>query len=167
MKKQLIIFLFGMTLSYTAHSQIDCPCCGEAYKQFDFWIGDWNVLDTEGNQVGENQISKIEGNCILLEQWTGAKGTTGTSHNYYDRSDGTWNQLWIDNKGNVLQLKGHLKDGKMVLKGDLKKEKEQWVYDQITWSQNQDGTVSQLWEVFDKNDKRIKTLFLGIYHRKE
>lgn len=167
MKKQLLIFLIFMIWSYATKAQDNCACCDEKHEQFDFWVGNWYVLDVEGNRVGENKISKIEGNCILLEQWKGAKGTTGTSHNYFDRSDATWNQLWIDNKGNVLKLKGHLKDGKMVLKGDLKKGKEQGVYDQITWSQNQDGTVSQLWEVLDKNDKRVKTLFLGIYHRKD
>jgi hypothetical protein len=129
-------------------------------------------LDSLGNKVGENQISKIEENCIVLEHWKGAKGGTGTSHNYYDKTDSTWNQLWIDNKGNILKLKGGLESGKMVLKSDpdtsgTKGKKNGSYYNQITWSQNEDGTVSQLWETYNQNDKPIKTIFSGIYHRKE
>ena len=172
MMKSLIIVLAFIALTGTSEAQTNCACCNETHKQFDFWVGEWIVLDSLGNQVGENQISKIEENCIVLEHWKGAKGGTGTSQNYYDKTDSTWNQIWIDNKGNVLKLKGRLESGKMVLKSDLgtsgvKGENTDTYYNQITWSQNEDGTVSQLWEKYDKNDKLVKTIFLGIYHRKE
>jgi hypothetical protein len=60
----------------------------------------------------------------------------------------------------------------MVLKNDpdasgVKGEKNYSTYNQIIWSQNEDGTVSQLWETYDQNDKLVKAIFLGIYHRKE
>ncbi len=167
MKPFLIILAF-FALVNSIKAQSICPCCNEENNQFDFWVGDWIVVDSLGNQVGENQISKIEGNCIVLEHWTGAAGGTGTSHNYYDRSDSTWNQLWIDNSGNVLKLKGRLESGKMVLKSNLVKGKnDNWFYNQITWSKNENKSVLQLWQVFDQNDKVINTSFLGIYHRKE
>jgi len=169
--KSLIIILAIFALTGDIKAQSDCACCNETHKQFDFWVGEWIVLDSLGNKVGENQISKIEENCIVLEHWTGVKGGTGTSQNYYDKTDSTWNQLWIDNKGNILKLKGGLESGKMVLKSDsgtsgVKGENTHTYYNQITWSQNEDGTVSQLWERYDKNDKLVKTVFLGIYHRK-
>jgi len=172
MMKSIIIFLAFFALTGTLKAQTNCECCNETHKQFDFWVGEWIVLDSLGNKVGENQISKIEENCIVLEHWKGAKGGTGTSHNYYDKTDSTWNQLWIDNKGNVLKLKGRLESGKMVLKSDpdssgVKGKNNDSTYNQITWSQNEDGTVSQLWETYDQNDKPVKTVFLGIYHRKE
>jgi hypothetical protein len=124
-------------------------------------------LDTLGNKVGENQISKIEDNCIVLEHWKGAKGGTGTSMNYYDNSDSTWNQLWVDNKGSILKLKGRFTSGQMVLKSDMiKGQKVDYYYNQITWSQNEDGTVTQLWEIYDNTDKLLKMLFKGIYNKK-
>jgi hypothetical protein len=148
-------------------AQTDCSCCDTFHKQFDFWIGDWTVLDTLGNKVGENQISKIEDNCIVLEHWKGAKGGTGTSMNYYDNSDSTWNQLWVDNKGSILKLKGRFTSGQMVLKSDMiKGQKVDYYYNQITWSQNEDGTVTQLWEIYDNTDKLLKMLFKGIYNKK-
>jgi hypothetical protein len=157
-----ILFLLAGNL----FAQTNCSCCDKFHKQFDFWIGDWIVSDTLGNKVGENQISKIEDNCLVLEHWSGAKGGTGTSMNYFDNSDSTWNQLWVDNRGNILKLKGLFTSGQMVLKSDLIEGQKVDYYNQISWSQNEDGSVTQLWELYDNTGKFLKTLFKGIYHKK-
>lgn len=152
---------------FSLSAQDDCACCSEFHLQFDFWVGDWVVLDTAGNSAGENSISKIEGGCVISENWKGATGGTGTSMNYYDRQDSTWNQLWVDSNGGVLKLKGQFDQGKMILKSDLLKgQKVEYYYNQIVWEKNEDGTVSQLWEVYDDKNQLLKTLFMGIYHRK-
>ena len=161
--KTIFIFLIvGNTFA-----QSNCLCCDSLHKQFDFWVGEWIVKDTTGNRVGENIISKIQENCVLLENWKGAQGGTGTSMNYFDKSDSTWNQLWVDNKGNVLKLKGKFASGKMVLKSELiKGKKVDFYYNQISWYQNNDDTVTQLWEIYDENGNLLNTVFKGIYYRK-
>ena len=167
MKKiQLLLFLVFISTSIAAQTS-GCVCCEESHGQFDFWLGDWVVKDTTGTVVGENRITKIEDGCVLQEQWTGTSGTTGTSMNYFDNSDKTWNQLWLDNGGNQLKLKGQLYMGKMILRGEVVSRQNSNYYNQITWSKNDDGTVTQLWEVFDESDKPLRTLFKGIYHRKQ
>lgn len=149
-------------------AQTNCSCCETTYKQFDFWVGNWSVTDTLGNTVGENNISKIEDNCIIIEHWKGATGSNGTSMNYYDKTDATWNQVWVDNNGNVLKLKGVFSSGKMILKSDLiKKLDQKSFYNQITWSKNDDGSVTQLWETYNEENKLLKTLFTGIYRKKK
>ena len=166
--KKIISLLVVFTL-FSTHSfaqTITCACCSEFNRQFDFWIGDWIVKDTTGSVVGENRITKIEGGCGLQEQWIGTSGTTGTSINYFDKSDNTWNQLWLDNGGNQLKLKGQLHKGKMVLQSEMVNTQDSNYYNQITWSENEDGTVTQHWEVFDQYNKPVRTLFKGIYHRK-
>jgi hypothetical protein len=56
----------------------------------------------------------------------------------------------------------------MVLKSELQRgTRIDWYYNQITWTSNEDGTVTQLWEILDKNGNSLQTLFLGIYHRKD
>ncbi|WKK67156.1 hypothetical protein [Lutimonas zeaxanthinifaciens] len=165
MKILKTIFLFLIVGNIFAQS--NCLCCESQHKQFDFWVGEWVVKDTLGNKVGENTISKIQENCVLLENWKGAQGGTGTSMNYFDGSDSTWNQLWVDNKGNVLKLKGKYASGKMVLKSELAKGKKvDLYYNQITWSENKNGTVTQLWEIYDSNGKLLNTVFKGIYYLK-
>lgn len=164
--KRIILLTFSL-ISLNLLAQNPCACCDEAHQQFDFWVGDWAVVDTAGNQVGENTITKVEANCILQEKWRGSSGGTGTSTNYFDASDSTWNQLWIDNTGSVLKLKGKLKNGVMVLKSDIQQGQNGEYYSQISWTPNNDGTVRQLWEVFDKDGKPLRILFNGVYHRKE
>jgi len=166
MMKQVLLIFINVALAGSLFGQNACPCCSETHQQFDFWVGDWIVLDTLGKELGKNQINKLEDGCIISEHWEGARGGTGRSYNYFDLSDSTWNQLWIDNSGNILKLKGRYESGKMTLKSDLQKGvKVDSYYNQISWSNNEDGTVTQLWEIFDPDHVLIQTSFLGIYHR--
>lgn len=145
----------------------DCNCCTENHTKFDFWVGDWVVKDTLGTKVGENKIYKIQDKCAIKENWTSATGSTGTSFNYYDRKDDTWNQLWVDNQGSQLVLKGKPEKNKMVLKSTLQKgQKIPFFYHQITWTLRKDGTVLQHWEIYDKDHKKLNSLFKGVYHKK-
>ena len=165
MKILNIVFVF--ILAGNLFAQSDCACCDPVHAQFDFWVGEWTVTNVNGNQVGENSISKMDGNCMLMERWKGGSGVTGTSMNYFDKTDSTWNQLWVDNQGTILKLKGELISGKMVLKSDLARGPQGGTYyNQITWTPNEDGTVTQLWEIFNQEEELIQTLFKGIYRRK-
>ncbi|MCP3957741.1 MAG: tetratricopeptide repeat protein [bacterium] len=95
------------------------PCSSPEYRQFDFWLGDWAVESpATGAALGTNRITSHLGGCMLLETWTSASPHEGMSINYYDSRDGSWNQIFIDNTGNVgtwPPLRGALKDGEMVL----------------------------------------------------
>lgn len=161
------VFISTLVSCHIVVAQDDCACCTEYHSEFDFWVGDWQVYDTLGNLVGENTIEKLESNCIVSEHWRGAKGLTGRSYNYFNTSDSTWNQVWIDSGGNHLELKGTAAKGKMVLKSELLKGTRIDFYaNRITWSENDDGTVTQLWEILDKNDAVLSVAFKGIYKRK-
>ena len=160
----VIVLLFSF---FNAGAQSDCACCTDDHKQFDFWVGEWNVYDTAGNKVGENAIVKLEKGCIINEHWKSARGGSGRSYNYFDPSDSTWNQLWIDSQGNNLKLKGHAKTNEMILSSELVPgQKIDFYRNRITWTQHEDESVTQLWEILDKNDKVLSVAFKGIYKRK-
>lgn len=116
MKYGLFIFslLFGFQLV-----QAQVPCSGGKYREFDFWIGDWEVFGKNGNKAGDSKISLILDSCIILEEWKSAnamKGLfyTGKSFNTYNRATRQWQQTWVDNTGGSTEyLKGSLKDNKM------------------------------------------------------
>lgn len=167
---RIILLFLALLSTFTIQAQNNkksCPCCTENHTKFDFWVGDWVVKDTLGNKVGENKIFKIQNKCAIKENWTSVTGSTGTSFNYYDRTDETWNQLWVDNQGSQLVLKGKPGKDKMVLKSKLLKgQKVDFYYHQITWTLQKDGSVVQHWEVFDKNKKRLNSLFKGVYVKK-
>jgi hypothetical protein len=35
------------------------PCSAPAYRQFDFWLGDWKVRRPDGKIAGANRIMRI------------------------------------------------------------------------------------------------------------
>ncbi|MCV9388280.1 hypothetical protein [Reichenbachiella ulvae] len=150
-----------------AQAQEDCACCSVKHSEFDFWLGDWEVFTTENKKLGENTIVKLERDCIVQEHWRGESGITGRSFNYFDPSDGTWNQLWLDSGGSSLKLKGRFRDGSMVLQSGLTRGKKiDWYYDRITYTKIDENTVSQLWEILDSNEQRVTVAFHGVYRRK-
>ena len=93
-------------------------CSAPEHRQFDFWVGDWDVTTPTGKPAGHNRIESILNGCALRETWTGAGGGRGTSYNAWDRQRGRWHQTWVDDDGLLLQLEGGLADGKMVLEGE-------------------------------------------------
>src|SRR5579863_3080511 len=45
-------------------------CAAPEYRQFDFWLGDWDVFDRETQkQVARARVSSILGGCVLLEEY--------------------------------------------------------------------------------------------------
>ncbi len=156
------------SISVLAQDQ-KCPCCTEQHSQFNFWIGDWDVLDDGGNIIGSNSIQVLQDSCILQENWISASGSTGSSYNYYNNVDSTWNQVWVDNSGGVLNLKGKFEYGEMTLKTtDLFSPTYSRSYmDKITWTPLEDGTVRQYWERSTNGGDAWIVVFNGLYVRKK
>lgn len=88
-------------------------------RQFDFWVGEWKVLVTgTENVAGQNSIQLINQSCALLENWTGTRGGTGKSVNFYNAATGKWHQTWIDNQGGVTFFTGEHRDNAMRFEGE-------------------------------------------------
>jgi hypothetical protein len=167
MKYLFLSFFAVFSFSETLQAQDDCPCCSSPYSLFDFWEGDWLVYDTAGTLIGENIIVKAEANCLLKEAWKGTQGGSGQSFNYYDSADSTWNQLWVSSFGNQLKLKGKGTDGVMIMRSELiPGQKIDFYRNQISWTLNEDGSVTQLWLILDSNDAILQESFEGIYRRR-
>ena len=169
MNKYLLSLIFILTsLSQSlAQTESPCSCCTDDHKAFDFWVGDWSVYNTGGIIIGTNKVVKMEGGCVLQENWKASNNSnTGTSYNYFDLSDSTWNQVWISSTGNVLNLKGNLnKEGVMVLKSKLVQSSKGSYYNQINWTKNDNGTVTQRWDILNENLAPLSKAFEGIYKK--
>ena len=139
--------------------------CGPESHLFDFWIGEWEVFSGD-TKVGENSIKPILDGCVLQESWTGAKGSKGTSLNYYNPKTKQWNQFWVWQNGTTLpMLTGQYKDNQMTLGGVESKADGSKLHHRITWTKNPDGTVRQHWENC-KDGKTWTTSFDGLYKKK-
>jgi hypothetical protein len=177
MPRSLIaLLLIALTLPHQASAQeptveaapvAGSRCDTPAHHQFDFWLGDWNVV-SNGVPAGTNSIVSIQGGCVLQENWKGAGngGITGTSFNVYDRDANRWHQTWVDASGTLLQLDGTWADGSMVLVGERPSPAGSGsVLHRIAWTPDEDGSVRQLWEASQDGGKTWNVIFDGLYTR--
>ena len=123
------------------------------------------VYDVTGKEVGKNTVEKQYNNCVLQENWISSGKSRGTRYNYYDTKDNTWNQVWVDNSGFSLVLKVNYKNGKMILKSQLLEGKKDKYYNRINWVNNDDGSVTQIWDILNNNNEKLQEAFKGIYKK--
>jgi hypothetical protein len=141
------------------------PACeASEHKQFDFWVGEWEVYGPKGNRAGTNSITRAHGGCVILERWTGAGGFSGSSFNIYTPATRRWHQLWVDSAGTLLQLEGEFRDGSMRLEGTGLTPKGP-MFNRITWTPRNDGTLRQVWEISTDQGKTWQASFDGTYRK--
>ena len=141
-------------------------CTGPEHRQFDFWLGEWDVFDEAGELVGHNHIYPVLEGCALSENWTSVNGSPGKSYNFYDAAENKWHQTWIDQSGGALYLDGGLVDGSMVLSGPRPAEKGGSEIHRITWTQLKDGSVKQHWQSSSDGATQWQDVFVGYYRKK-
>ena len=140
------------------------PCAQPEFRQFDFWIGEWDVT-AQDKPAGRSRVEPILGGCVLLENWRGASGSEGKSFNTYNVATKHWEQYWVDGTGAPLHLSGGLVDGAMVLSGERPGANGAPQTDRITWTRNADGSVRQHWETSTDGGKTWTTSFDGLYRK--
>lgn len=167
--KKISIALFVTLLSFAQSGLSQTPGCQEisGSGDFDFWIGEWEVFDSNsGNKAGENSIQVLESGCVLMESWTGINGSTGTSMNYFNPVTGEWRQLWVSSGRYSIDIVGGLRNGSMVLEGSIYNfAGAVWNF-RGTWTPNEDGSVRQFFEQYNHDAEVWEPWFDGRYVKK-
>jgi tetratricopeptide (TPR) repeat protein len=90
-------------------------------RQFDFWVGSWEVRTPDGQLAGTNQIQRILSGCVLLENWKGVRGGSGKSLNAFNQYTGKWQQTWVDDAGDITEfVDGEYKDQVMRFRAETR-----------------------------------------------
>lgn len=144
-------------------------CRAPGFRQFDFWVGRWEVRNPDGEVIGHNEIRRIGGGCGLLEDWTGSGGGAGMSINTWDPELDRWTQRWVG-QGATLWLEGALEEGpegpRMVLTGTRARTTPRGaVLDRISWTLLPGGDVLQVWEMSTDDGASWGEAFRGRYVR--
>jgi hypothetical protein len=140
-------------------------CVGPQYKQFDFWLGEWDLVGADGKKSAEDRVVSILGGCAIQENWTGVKSGQGLSLSAYDPATKHWHQTLMDDSGAVLKLEGEFADGKMILVGQRPSQKEKGVTitHRIAWTLQPDHRVKQSWEASTTGGRTWRPVFEGYY----
>jgi hypothetical protein len=141
------------------------PCAAPSYREFDFWLGQWNVFNSAGEQVGTNAVTAELDGCVVTESWTSSTGGRGRSINTYDVETGKWHQTWVTQFTlGHLRLSGGLVDGVMTMHGERPSPSGFTIFDDWTWTDLPDGRVLQV-GVLDIPVLGIHSEFQGFYQR--
>lgn len=153
-----------------APKQPDCSAAD--YRQFDFKLGDFDVVVAEGTPgtaagtpAGKATVESILSGCMLVEHWRGASGRDGRAHYYFERATNRWHMLVVFDDGEVLQLPGRWTGKAMVFTGRGRFEAFQGTQ-RMTWSPLPQGGVRQFWEISPDNGATWKTDFVATYRRR-
>jgi hypothetical protein len=143
------------------------PCkASPEFRQFDFWIGEWDVKTPQGGLAGTSSVQLILGQCIIFENWTSGAGSSGKSFNLYDVNDKKWHQTWVSDKGNFTHYIGGLKDDSMVIVADTTAGGKKSLA-RMTLSKLPSGDVRQFGENSADDGKTWTAAFDLIYSRKK
>ena len=164
--KPFLLFSYFFVTSNFLFAQTPSPCSTEGHRQFDFWVGEWEVYDTKGDTlVGHNHIKRIIKDCVIEENWTGSTGFVGKSFNTYNSVDSTWNQVWVDQSGATYHFSGKYQDNVMALKGSFTGKQGTAFFKLTFYHHPKNNTVQQVWEMSQDNQATWSTIFDGTYKR--
>jgi len=171
MKKNFLLtaFLFSCSLLSAQNK----PCSNPVYRQFDFWIGEWEAFGTSGKKAGDSKISAILDSCIILEEWTSTAVNNGfryagKSFNTYNASTGQWQQTWVDNAAASTEyLVGKFEKDKIIFEtGSFKFSKDTMAVRKLTFFNLGKDKVRQLGEITKNNGQAWITEYDLEYRRK-
>ncbi len=145
-------------------------CDGEAHDAFDFWVGEWDVYPTGGEQqVATSRIERMSDGCAIRETWMPFQGAGGTSVSMVNHNTGRWEQVWIGSDGNRVDFTGGVVDGAMVLTGywDNVGGPDQDALVRMTYSEVEDGAVRQFGEASTNHGVSWQPFFDFTYRPRE
>ncbi len=156
----ILLALAVPPLAMSGATQWSANCPGEGKRDFDFWLGSWEVT-ANGQPAGTNEIRALHGGCLLEEKWTSVRGGGGTSLNFFDPAVGRWRQVWVSD-GTIIDIAGGLEDRSMVLVGTITYTADaRRLPFRGRWTPLADGRVRQFFE--EQREGAWQPWFEGIY----
>jgi len=143
------------------------PCGAPEYRQLDFWVGEWRVFQASDNSpVGSSKIEIVMEQCGIKESFdapqAGAADYVGTSYSSYDRKDGKWHQMYIDNSGSVGLYTGGPDANDMTFTCPAKAGATQ----KMIYRRQADGSVRQIGTLSTDGGKTWQAGYDYVYRRK-
>ena len=160
------MLLTAMLLPFGAASGAQAGCDGPESRQFDFWVGRWQVspMAQPDRHVADSLIEKLYGGCAIRENWMPLKaGQEGGSLSNYVLAERGWRQTWLDATGARVEFTGGWNGKAMILTGLWPQPGHPDQLTRMTYTQQPDGAVRQLGEASDDQGKTWQPSFDFLY----
>jgi hypothetical protein len=120
-------------------------CVAPEHRQFDFWVGRWDVYPTGTHQlVAHSLIERLYGGCAIRENWMPLRGTGGGSLNSWRPAERRWRQTWIDSGNAWVEFSGGIEGEAMVLTAPSTGPNGVPALTRMIYTRGTDGSVRQL-----------------------
>ena len=139
-------------------------------RQFDFWLGDWDVYATANLTVktGFNRITMQSGGCVILESWEAIGPHQGVSTNYFDPTSKPWKQKWAGSSQDITEFyDGQYENGAMRFKWDVPPGSGTPSIGRLTFTNLEPGKVRQHSETSSDNGVTWQTVYDFTYIRRK
>ena len=170
--KKLYFIIAGLFFTTILQAQ-KLPCSQPTYRQFDFWIGEWEAFGKNGQKAGNSKVSVILDSCIILEEWTSAalqQGLryAGKSYNTYNASTKQWQQTWVDNVGGTNEyLQGKFENNQIIYTStSFKFSKDTFAIRKMTFTNLSNSKLRQHGQISKDNGLTWATEYDLEYRRK-
>jgi hypothetical protein len=157
--------LLAVLCCCAAISTSAAPCDDELHRQFDFWIGRYDVTD-KGKVIATSVIEGFAGGCAILENYTQLDGYSGKSINFYDAATQRWRQQWADSMGNSSEWSGELRGGAMRFDGEAHRADGKKMVRNMTFTPLPGGNVRQASDVSRDGGRTWEPGYDFVYVRK-
>ena len=114
--RRVLVATCALVVAASASPAQSSPCSDPAAREFDFWIGDWEIRQSILRQDGtwlelpaQTSVRSALDGCAVIERWEGQvmffwEGMTkpdtlsGLSVRAYDPTTATWHIHWMDTR---------------------------------------------------------------------
>jgi hypothetical protein len=174
MKKIITLIALSTVISVAVAQNGKLPCSNPVYRQFDFWIGEWEAFGINGKKAGDSKISLILDSCIIFEEWTSASlqqglRYAGKSFNTYNAATKQWQQTWVDNSGGTNEyLQGKFENNQIIYSSTpFKFSKDTMAIRKMTFTNLSADKLRQHGEISKDNGVSWSTEYDLEYRRKK
>src|SRR5688572_6845780 len=134
------------------------------YRQFDFWLGEWDV-EQNGQKIARSSIQLILDECVVFENYEAAISYSGKSLSAWNSSLKRWEQYYTDTAGGARFWSGNLENGKMVYITEFERNGAK-VLNRMTYSKEGPDRVRQFIETSLDGGKTWAAGYDGMYVRR-
>lgn len=161
----LLAILLSSTAALAATPTPPPACTAEKNRQFDFWVGNWDVYPKAHPEklVAHSHIENLYTGCAIRENWMPLAGGPGGSLNIYVPATGKWRQFWVDSSGSAVDFTGGWNGTAMVLEGAWPQPGKPEQHTRMTYTKLSDGSVEQAGQSSDDGGKTWQPSFDLIY----
>jgi hypothetical protein len=127
----------------------------DAARQFDFWLGEWDLRWSDG-RTGTDSVFLDLGDNVVVGSLDARPSLDyqRVCHSVYARADGCWKHTWVDSDGNYLDFAGAFADGEMDLRREARHDggvalfRVRWhdiEAESLTWSYERSDDGGESW----------------------